>query len=332
MTVTQLSVWKKEAGNGPGTGTESSLRGKGGEGGDNKQTVCTRVAQQRRADSECHAPAEAGKAYSGMAGPTGMQQARDSMLGNASSLLLEEEGRLEHSRDGDTNGLGEGPSSKLAGRARVNAPKTPYGRKCTSKTPDRQPEGAGLPAAPGPPYGRPLTEPSRLPAGAIALRTQARALGLGVQEDEGDHTKLALGLGASWQAAAMPQPKHGRLEALAPPGCRRKPPRGPTRKLKAKGGRASRGREEAGAASPGSGRGRRTPGLRRPQPHGGCHHPPQPGSAGVSGFPLMNGGREGRSRAPSHAAAEPPLARKPPEGRPLRRAGGVGVGRSWGSH
>lgn len=124
----------------------------------------------------------------------------------------------------------------------------------------------------------------------------------------------------------MPQPKHGRLGALAPPGRRRKPPKGPTRKLKAKGGRASRGREEAGAASPGPGRGRRTPGLRRPQPHGGCHHPPQPGRAGVSGFPLMNGGREGRSRAPSHAAAEPPLARKPPEGRPLRRAGGVGGG------
>lgn len=67
------------------------------------------------------------------------------------------------------------------------------------------------------------------------------------------------------QAAAMPQPKLARPGALAPPGRSRKPPRGPTRKLKAKGGRAPRGREGAGAASPGPGWGRRTPGLRLPQ-------------------------------------------------------------------
>lgn len=63
----------------------------------------------------------------------------------------------------------------------------------------------------------------------------------------------------------MPQPKLARPGALAPPGRRRKPPRGPTRKLKAKGGRAPGGREGAGAASPGPGWGRRTPGLRLPQ-------------------------------------------------------------------
>lgn len=78
---------------------------------------------------------------------------------------------------------------------RSPTPPTPSGRKCTSRTPESQPEGAGLPAALGPPYGRPLTGRFRLPEGAIALLTQARALG--VQEDAGDRTKLALGLGAS---------------------------------------------------------------------------------------------------------------------------------------
>lgn len=69
-----------------------------------------------RAGSECHAPAEAGKAYSGMAGPTGRQQARDSMLGNASSGLLEE-GRERQARalQGTvTNSLREDRSPRLA--------------------------------------------------------------------------------------------------------------------------------------------------------------------------------------------------------------------------
>lgn len=85
--------------------------------------------------------------------------------------------------------------------------------------------------------------------GTIALGTQARVLGLGVQEHAGDRTKLALGVAASKQAAAMPRPELARPGALAPPGRRRKPPKGPAPELKAKGGRAPRGREGAGAAT-----------------------------------------------------------------------------------
>lgn len=77
----------------------------------NKQTQYAAGWCSSRADSECHALAEAEKACSGMAGPTGMQQARDSVLGNASSGLLEEEGR----QGTVTNGLREDRNPRLAG-------------------------------------------------------------------------------------------------------------------------------------------------------------------------------------------------------------------------
>jgi hypothetical protein len=221
-----------------------------------------------------------------------------------------------------TNGLREDRSPRLAGWARVTAPpppQAPNGRKCTARTP-RTPARGGWASCSAraslwpPPYGAIQT-----PRGCNRARDPGpRPRCPGARRRPHQAGSGAQGL----QAAAMPRPELARPGVSAPPGRRRKPPKGPARKLKAKGGRAPRGREGAGAASPGSGWRRRTP--------GGCHHPLQPGSAGVSGFPLMNGGREGRSRAPSHAAAEPPGARKPPEGRPRRRGGGVGVGRSRG--
>lgn len=76
-------------------------------------------------------------------------------------------------------------------------PKPLTGGSAPLGPPERQPEGAGLPAALGPPYGLPLTGRSRLPGGVIALGTQARVLG--VQEHAGDRTRLALGLRASRQ-------------------------------------------------------------------------------------------------------------------------------------
>lgn len=62
---------QKEAGNGPGEGTENSF---GGEGGI-RDSIHHSGAAKQRSDSEGHAPAEAGKAYSQKAGPTRIQQA-----------------------------------------------------------------------------------------------------------------------------------------------------------------------------------------------------------------------------------------------------------------
>lgn len=61
----------------------------GGGGGRQTETVCTRVVQQRGQAVSAMRQQRLGKP-TGMAGPTRMQQARDSVLRNASSGLLEE--------------------------------------------------------------------------------------------------------------------------------------------------------------------------------------------------------------------------------------------------